>query len=103
MTELSTDLGVSERQLHRRFVEAVEYGPKVFARIMRLHRLLAIAGQRSPDTMTRSRVLITAVADGMGGSRFRPRRVERRAEVDLAQPRECRKSATSAASMSGSS
>jgi len=38
---VAADLGISERQLHRRTVEAVGYGPKVLARVARLRRLIA--------------------------------------------------------------
>jgi hypothetical protein len=37
------DLGVSERQLRRRFAEAVGYGPKTLARVLRFQRFLALA------------------------------------------------------------
>ena len=43
MHELSRALGISGRQLQRRFRAAVGYGPKTFQRILRLQRLLAIA------------------------------------------------------------
>jgi AraC-like DNA-binding protein len=36
-------LGLSERQLRRRFEDAVGYGPKVLARVLRLQRLLQLA------------------------------------------------------------
>jgi AraC-like DNA-binding protein len=39
---LARDLGLSERQLLRRFDDAVGYGPKVLARVLRLQRLLAL-------------------------------------------------------------
>ena len=42
---LAAELGVSTRHLHRRFVDEVGYGPKLFGRVVRLHRLLAAAGQ----------------------------------------------------------
>jgi AraC-like DNA-binding protein len=38
------DLGLSERQLRRRFLDAVGYGPKTLARILRFQRFLALAG-----------------------------------------------------------
>jgi AraC-like DNA-binding protein len=41
---LADDLGLSERQLLRRFDHAVGYGPKVLARVLRLQRLLDVAG-----------------------------------------------------------
>jgi AraC-like DNA-binding protein len=41
---VATGLGVSERQLHRRTLAAVGYGPKVLARVARLRRLVALPG-----------------------------------------------------------
>ena len=38
------DLGVSERQLRRRFLDAVGYGPKTLARVLRFQHFLALAG-----------------------------------------------------------
>ena len=46
--ELGGGLGLSERQLRRRFHTAVGYGPKVFARVARFQRLLALADRRPP-------------------------------------------------------
>ncbi|WP_129788249.1 DUF6597 domain-containing transcriptional factor [Promicromonospora panici] len=37
------DLGVSERHLHRRTVDAVGYGPKMLGRVARLRRLIALS------------------------------------------------------------
>jgi AraC-like DNA-binding protein len=37
------ELGLSERQLRRRFTDAVGYGPKTLARILRFQRFLALA------------------------------------------------------------
>jgi AraC-like DNA-binding protein len=37
------DLGVSERQLRRRFADAVGYGPKRLARVLRFQRFLGLA------------------------------------------------------------
>lgn len=39
---VAAKLGVSERQLHRRTLAAVGYGPKVLARVARLRRLVAL-------------------------------------------------------------
>ena len=39
---LACDLGVSERQLHRRTLSAVGYGPKMLGRVARLRRLVAL-------------------------------------------------------------
>jgi AraC-like DNA-binding protein len=44
---LAANLGVSERQLHRRFVAAVGYGPKLLQRIMRFRRFLVLGAE--PD------------------------------------------------------
>lgn len=44
--ELARSLGMSRRQFQRRFRAAVGYGPKVFQRIMRFQRLLAVASER---------------------------------------------------------
>jgi AraC-like DNA-binding protein len=41
------DLGVSERQLRRRFLDAVGYGPKTLARVLRFQRFLALAGSEA--------------------------------------------------------
>lgn len=51
------DLGVSERQLRRRFVRAVGYGPKTFQRIMRVQHCLS-AMQSQP----RRRVDLSSLA-----------------------------------------
>jgi methylphosphotriester-DNA--protein-cysteine methyltransferase len=39
---VAAELGVCERQLHRRTLAAVGYGPKVLARVARLRRLVAL-------------------------------------------------------------
>jgi AraC-like DNA-binding protein len=41
--QLATALGFSERQLQRRFLAAVGYGPKMLQRVLRLRRFLATA------------------------------------------------------------
>jgi methylphosphotriester-DNA--protein-cysteine methyltransferase len=41
---VAAELGISERQLHRRMLEAVGYGPKMLARVARLRRLMALSG-----------------------------------------------------------
>ena len=43
MAELGEGLGISERQLRRRFAEAVGYGPKTLARVLRFQRFLGLA------------------------------------------------------------
>ena len=40
---VAAELGVSERQLHRRTLAAVGFGPKTLARVARLRRLVALA------------------------------------------------------------
>jgi AraC-like DNA-binding protein len=40
--KLGSVLGVSERQLRRRFADAVGYGPKTLARVLRFQRFLAL-------------------------------------------------------------
>jgi AraC-like DNA-binding protein len=40
---LGDELGISERQLRRRFRAAVGYGPKTLARVLRFQRMLALA------------------------------------------------------------
>jgi AraC-like DNA-binding protein len=44
---LARSLDIGERRLRRRFTAAIGYGPKTFQRVLRLQRLLALAG-RSP-------------------------------------------------------
>lgn len=46
---VARDLGVSERHLHRRTVDAVGYGPKMLGRVARLRRLIGLStGTTSP-------------------------------------------------------
>src|SRR3954449_12667161 len=46
---LADGLGVGERQLRRRFVDAVGYGPKTLQRVLRFQRFLALAGDGGDD------------------------------------------------------
>jgi AraC-like DNA-binding protein len=48
VAELGDRLGISERQLRRRFADAVGYGPKTLARILRFQRFLGLAAN-APD------------------------------------------------------
>jgi len=48
LTSLADALGVSERQLRRRFVAAVGYGPKLLERVLRLRRFIAAARGKTP-------------------------------------------------------
>lgn len=43
IAQLARQIGISERQLHRRFEASVGYSPKTFQRIVRFQKLLAIA------------------------------------------------------------
>ncbi len=43
--QLSQWIGISDRQLHRRFSAAVGYGPKIFQCVLRFQRLLNIASR----------------------------------------------------------
>ena len=45
---LSQQAGISDRQLHRRFVAAVGYGPKLLERVLRFQRFLAASRDTSP-------------------------------------------------------
>ncbi|MFD3452604.1 helix-turn-helix domain-containing protein [Streptomyces sp. NPDC058691] len=46
--DVAAALGVSERQLHRRCLDAFGYGPKTLARILRLQRALRLARRGLP-------------------------------------------------------
>jgi AraC-like DNA-binding protein len=43
VADVASGLGVSERQLHRRTLGAIGYGPKMLARVVRMRRLVALA------------------------------------------------------------
>ena len=47
VAELGAALGVSERQLRRRFLDAVGYGPKTLARVLRFQRFLELSGEHA--------------------------------------------------------
>ncbi|MFI2485609.1 DUF6597 domain-containing transcriptional factor [Promicromonospora kroppenstedtii] len=48
---VAQELGVSERHLHRRTVDAVGYGPKMLGRVARLRRLIALSsGAAGPSS-----------------------------------------------------
>jgi AraC-like DNA-binding protein len=47
VSAIGEELGISERQLRRRFHTTVGYGPKTLARVLRFQRMLALARQRS--------------------------------------------------------
>ncbi|MGW2094926.1 AraC family transcriptional regulator [Promicromonospora sukumoe] len=48
------DLGVSERHLHRRTVDAVGYGPKMLGRVARLRRLISLSSGTSTTLADRA-------------------------------------------------
>jgi AraC-like DNA-binding protein len=54
--------GISERQLHRRFLASVGHGPKTFQRIVRFQKLLAIA-RAHPSTRLDHVALLAGYAD----------------------------------------
>ena len=47
--ELSRWMGISERQLHRRFSAAIGYGPKTFQSVLRFQRLLKTAREMDAE------------------------------------------------------
>jgi AraC-like DNA-binding protein len=47
--QLGAKLGITERQLRRRFADAVGYGPKTLQRVLRFQRFLALARQGPAD------------------------------------------------------
>lgn len=47
VAELCGRLGISERQLRRRFAGSVGYSPRTLARVLRFQRFLAVAGNRN--------------------------------------------------------
>lgn len=60
---VAADLGLSERQLHRRTLAAVGYGPKTLARVARLRRLIALGDLRSGDRPAGDRPLVERALD----------------------------------------
>ena len=74
---LSQSMGVSSRQLHRRFLAAVGYGPKLFHSVVRFQRLLNLLGPRESP-----RSLAHAAADaGYADQAHMTREVQRFAGV----------------------
>ena len=80
--ELGAALGVSERQLRRRFADAVGYGPKTLARVLRFQRFLALA--RSGDELARLALTRGLRRPGAPHARDAP---ARRAHAARARPR----------------
>lgn len=58
-SQVSLELGFSERQLRRRVEQAVGYGPRMLVRILRLQRFLQ-AIEREPATTTLSQLAVGA-------------------------------------------
>ncbi|MFE9787550.1 hypothetical protein ACFYO7_19405 [Nocardia salmonicida] len=54
LAELTARLAVSERQLRNLFTAGIGLSPKQFARIQRLHRVLAVAGNPRGHTWPRT-------------------------------------------------
>lgn len=50
VADVATEVGLSPRQLQRRFVRQVGYGPKAFDRVMRFRRFLAFASAADTGT-----------------------------------------------------
>jgi AraC-like DNA-binding protein len=48
-----TALGIGERQLRRRFADAVGYGPKTLERVLRFQRFLALAARETAPDLAR--------------------------------------------------
>ena len=61
--QLSRWIGISERQLQRRFSAAVGYGPKTFQCVLRLQRLLKIARETGPEQSLADLAVNTGYAD----------------------------------------
>jgi transcriptional regulator GlxA family with amidase domain len=49
IAQLSRWIGISERQLHRRFSAAIGYGPKMFQSVLRFQRLLKTARETGAE------------------------------------------------------
>jgi transcriptional regulator GlxA family with amidase domain len=62
---VATDLGVSDRQLLRRFQARVGYGPRTLLRVLRFQRFLALAshmpGQGWPGLLPRPGTLTSRI------------------------------------------
>lgn len=60
LAALTQRTGLSERQMRRRFDEAIGYGPKILQRILRLQRLLWLASQTASGSPSLSRLAFAA-------------------------------------------
>ena len=61
--QLSRTIGLSERQLHRRFSTAIGYGPKTFQSVLRFQRLLKTAHETGPERSLADLAINTGYAD----------------------------------------
>jgi AraC-like DNA-binding protein len=61
--QLSRWIGISERQLHRRFSASIGYGPKMFQSVLRFHRLLKTARETGPEQSLADLAVNTGYAD----------------------------------------
>jgi AraC-like DNA-binding protein len=69
VADLGAELGISERQLRRRFADAVGYGPKPLARVLRFQRFLALAGEEAAAAGDGDRRVAAAGEDGAARDR----------------------------------
>ena len=95
MDELGAALGVSERQLRRRFADAVGYGPKTLARVLRFQRFLALG--RRPAATWRAWRCGAGYADQAHLTRETPpaRRAHARASSSRPAPPDARRASVS--------
>lgn len=63
ISQLSHSVGISERQLHRRFSAAIGYGPKMFQSVLRFQRLLKIARETGSEHSLADLAVDTGYAD----------------------------------------
>lgn len=89
VARVAADVGVSERQLHRRTVAAVGYAPKVLARVLRLRRLTRMPGlslvERAFEAGYASQAHMSdevRALTGLSASRYLVRFVEEPSPVD---------------------
>ena len=69
VADLADRLGTSERQLHRRCIAAVGYGPKVLDRVLRFRRFLRLAEAHTPSNAAAGIGATDRRDDGGGAAR----------------------------------
>jgi AraC-like DNA-binding protein len=90
VAELGAELGISERQLRRRFADAVGFGPKTLARILRFQRFLALAAGAAGEAAAAGEDAAGAGAGsdaagaGVAGAAWRPSNLRWLPRDDLA-------------------